>query len=327
MKSGWAVIISLGCGLVLLAFAVRIAVRDVDETTDAAEADRRTAENRSGSADTGRREMLPGRSTTLRGGERATGGGSSDPSRQRPAPLADVRRSIMERGAVRREADGGSDEHDELEPADPAAAAPAARAEKKPGDATDSAENPPPTLPPDVAYDGAGQTFDTQSRVAVAQVGTVTAAAGTMSFWMKPEWESDNPDHANFVQLGESGMRLVKDGKNLRFEYTNTSGDNALGGIADMSGWPTGDWRYLTATWQDGSLALYVDGEQIFVNAPDLPPPPEQYPKLYVGSTPRAAGPPVPMAQLSDIVVMNRSLSNDEILALFAAGAGQHGSP
>src|SRR5262249_29446012 len=111
--------------------------------------------------------------------------------------------------------------------------------------------------------------------------------------------------------------RVVKDGKYLRFEYTNAAGNNELGGTADTSEWPTGDWRHVTATWEDGTLALYVDGQPVYVNVPTVPPPVETNPKLYVGSLSPADGQPTPPAQLARLVVLGRSLSSEEVQELF----------
>jgi hypothetical protein len=172
-----------------------------------------------------------------------------------------------------------------------------------------------------VVYDGAGRVFDTDSRVQAADRVPITADAGTVSFWAQPQWDSGNPDHATFVQIGETGLRIVKDGSFLRFEYTDSNGDNALGGVTNIGDWGSGDWRYVAATWQSGTLALYVDGQQVFVSTPDEPPPFQADPRLYVGSTVATNGGPVAPAQLSHLTVANRTLSSDEIRALFEAGA------
>lgn len=325
MKSSGGIIIALCAGVAALALAVHIAGRDPAGEPSPGASDRWTADDR-GVGVGGR--SGPGAKTAggwppqrAGGGERAANSAGEQPRRRLPPPIADARRSLITRDGASGDAGTAVEERDPPDaPLDPPLTAPDTPHEEAPPNPDAAGPNDSaPERPADVAYDGADQVFDAQSRVAVGDIGAITAAAGTMSFWLKPEWESGNPDHANFVQLGEQGLRVVKDGKYLRFEYTNTGGDNELGGTADTTEWPSGDWRYVTATWQDGTLSLYVDGQQMYVNVPGLPPPVENAPRLYIGSFPPADGSLVPPAQLAQLIVLNRSLSNDEIQNLFGS--------
>jgi hypothetical protein len=323
MKSSWGIVIALCCALAALALVVHNVVRDAAPGTESevARGERRAVDDRAAAGTRG------GAGATIRNGPSngaartgsRTASGAGELSRRRlPEGLAGVASGgggETERGGV----GGGGDaaetaheprlSHHDLPPAGEPGAQNAAAGDD------DSA----PTPLPDVVYDGAGRVFDTESRVQVADAGAVTGNAGTISFWAKPEWDSGNPDHANFVQLGENGLRVVKDGNFLRFEYTDSSGDNALGGVADISAWQAGEWRYVSATWQGSTLSLYIDGQQVFLNSPGVPPF-QSNPRLYVGSVEVTNGGPVAPAQLSYLTLVNRNLSSDEIRALFESG-------
>ena len=336
MKSGWGIVIALGCALAALAFVARNAFRDAAPDTESELArggrpalhDGAAAGMRGEAAGMRGEAGAPVRSGetggAARNGSRTSSGTSEIPRRRLPEALAGARRdgdvrsgsTDTERGG----AGGGGDEveaplgasltHHEPPPAGQPGTQNAAAAADE-----DSAPESP-----DVVYDGASRVFDTGSRVQVGDAGAITGNAGTMSFWAKPEWDSGNADRASFVQLGENGLRIVKDGNFLRFEYTDVNGDNQLGGAADISEWPTGDWRYVTTTWQGSTLALYIDGQQVFLNTPGVAPPFSSNPRIYVGSLEATNGGPVAPAQLSILTLMNRPLSSDEIRAKFASG-------
>jgi hypothetical protein len=172
--------------------------------------------------------------------------------------------------------------------------------------------------PPEVAYDGgADHTFSTDAQVEVPDVGQIGGEAGTISFWLRPGWEQTSQDDATFVQLGDSGLQIVKNVNFLRFEYTDTAGAD-LGLGTNISEWPTGEWRQVTTTWNHGNVALYVDGKLISQGAPQLPEfPPET--RLYVGSN-YPGNTPVAPGEVSYLTVLNRSTSAGEISSQFQSG-------
>jgi hypothetical protein len=264
------------------------------------------AEDESGAGRGGAAPRMPGTGTRV---------GDGRAGQPRSAPIADVQRRLAARDRAARDlADGGA----------PASLdAPIAGRAARPADEALGGAVPQQvraaSQPSDVAYDGADEVFETQTWTTGPSIGAITTTAGTLSFWVKPEWESGDPDHAHLVQLGEHGPRVVKDGKYLRLEYTNVMGGNELGGIADTTNWQTGEWRHVTATWEEGTLTLYVDGEALFANVPDVPPPWEDAPRLYVGTRPPVDGRIIPPAQLAQVTVMSRGLSVDEVERLFGA--------
>jgi hypothetical protein len=327
MKSGLGIVIAVCATLAALVIVVRMTSHD---RTSADEQDTRRADRR-GFADNGQAGALrTGGSGDSRGpsgsgsagGGRGTGGGSGAANgsgalarRHLPDAIAGAQGSVGrdgERGSGARRADGTVDgapfdaplAHREVPkdvPGSGAASAPVA------------AEDVPDDPIPDTVFDGSGRSFDSTTRQQVTQTADLSPSGGTIAFWTKPEWDTGNLDHANFLQLGDSGLRLVKDGNFLRFEYTNATGDNELGGVADISSWQSGQWRYITATWQNSQLSLYIDGQQQFLNTPPNAPPFDQSMKIYIGSLESTNGGPVAPAQIVDPVVTRSPWTVDEV--------------
>jgi len=97
-----------------------------------------------------------------------------------------------------------------------------------------------PEAVPEVAYDGgADHVFDTAAQVEVSDAGPISGGEGTISFWMQPRWAQNNQDDGSFIELGDSGMQIVKNGNFLRFEYSDNNG-NENGGSADIHDWQAG---------------------------------------------------------------------------------------
>jgi hypothetical protein len=172
---------------------------------------------------------------------------------------------------------------------------------------------------PEVAYEGgATHTFSTNAHVQVADAGPISGESGTVSFWLRPGWESKSEADATFVMLGDSGMQIVKNVNFLRFEYVDSTGvERALG--TDIAAWQAGEWRQVTATWDYGSMQLYVDGKLVSKGGYPDPPDFQEETKLYVGSKLKRNTPIAP-GELSYLTVLNRSSSADEIGSSFESG-------
>jgi hypothetical protein len=179
-----------------------------------------------------------------------------------------------------------------------------------------SADNAAPPAP-EVAYDGgADHVFSTKSQMQVPDAANITGDAGTVSFWVKPEWGPTSQDDATFVQLGDSGLQVVKNVNFLRFEYIDQNGtENGLG--TNLGEWPDQQWRQVTATWTNGNLALYVDGQLISQNRYQFPPTFGEETKLLVGTN--FPGPIAP-GQMSNVTVLNRTSSATEVANNFQSG-------
>lgn len=252
-----------------------------------------------------------------RGGERPSSGFGAPARPRLPDAITDGSRRGGEDVAEER----GSIEGDEIASGQPLTGhdLPAAHGSAAQPGAAGAESDTMPENRPNVVYDGGDRVFDTTSRQQITDRRPITGDAGSISFWAQPQWESGNEDRASFVQIGENGLRIVKDGDFLRFEYTDAHGDNQLGGVADISNWQAGQWRYIAASWQGGALALYVDGQRMRLTTPTEPPPVQNDPRLYVGTV-TADGVQAPPSQVGLLNVMNRALTAGEIAAIHQKG-------
>lgn len=96
---------------------------------------------------------------------------------------------------------------------------------------------------------------------------------GTFSFWLNPVWDQTSQDDAAFVTVADGKLRIVKNVSFLRFETVDATGQGDGVGVR-ISDWLPGEWHFITATWDEGVIALYVDGTlvgQKYIPALDLP--------------------------------------------------------
>ena len=172
---------------------------------------------------------------------------------------------------------------------------------------------------PDVVYEGgAEKVFPSDSQEEVTDAAQISGAAGTISFWIKPEWSPGSQDDATLVQLGDSGMEVTKNVNFLRFQFHDSAGgENGLG--TNLATWAPNEWRQVTATWAQNQLNLYVDGQLVSQNSFAKPPEFQGETKLYVGSA-YASGAPAARASISSLLVLNRDYSAGEIGAQFHNG-------
>lgn len=109
-----------------------------------------------------------------------------------------------------------------------------------------------------------------------ANADNVTPGQGTVSFWIKPDWNGGQGVGRLFFEIGNgfnNGMLLSVDGaNNLRFirwgdnpdtppVERNVERDLGWGG----AGWVAGNWYHLAATWDDATrtMVFYVDGQPV----------------------------------------------------------------
>lgn len=96
---------------------------------------------------------------------------------------------------------------------------------------------------------------------------------GTFSFWLNPVWDSTSQDDASFVTVADGRLRIVKNVTFLRYETVDASGNGDGIGFR-ISDWQPGEWHFVTATWDAGVIALYIDGVMVgqkYIAALDIP--------------------------------------------------------
>jgi hypothetical protein len=145
--------------------------------------------------------------------------------------------------------------------------------------------------------------------------------AGTITFWIRPDWAGEVDGKYNIVWLGAPTFRnrlvIFKDLAYLRFLFTPDSGIES-GASQSITDWRRGDRHMITATWGDGVTALYVDGTSAGENDYDgeinlCPNPPVI---LGSGGNPGVAG--NANSNIRNFQIYDHASSTDEVAALFA---------
>ncbi|MBI3783263.1 MAG: hypothetical protein HY270_07665 [Deltaproteobacteria bacterium] len=130
---------------------------------------------------------------------------------------------------------------------------------------------------------GVDKSYALDKRTEITDADKLGGPMGTVSFWVKPQWEAGNQDNATFLQIGDGGLRFMKVGDTLRFEYPDKNGvQQGIGiGIGTLQ---SGQWHLVTGTWTDSTNTLLVDGRPTLVNADAQPPDFQSGTNVFVGN-------------------------------------------
>ena len=192
------------------------------------------------------------------------------------------------------------------------------------------AGQPPGTVPAtsdtsantDVAFDsGDNASYPTDAQVEVPDV-KITGQAGTISFWLQPEWGEGNHDDATFVQIADGRLQVIKNVNFLRFEFVDNNG--VSGGIGVPIDDCTGKPCQITSTWNGSQFTLYVNGQPRsqtvhdgFVTLRDA--------SLAIGSNYPESRPVAP-AMMWGVDVRNRASSAGEVASQYQSVFGSQGA-
>jgi hypothetical protein len=155
---------------------------------------------------------------------------------------------------------------------------------------SDDGSNMEPILAEGLEFDAAsGATrFGPHAELAYPDSGGVSAAEGTIGFWVRMEWDAElPPDGKTLAELRTETWEnrlVIRMGPNFLGLLVATS-DGVEQGVGSSLGWAAGEWHHVAAMWGDGQMSLYIDGvprDQRPLNGSlDIPPDTP----LYVGST------------------------------------------
>lgn len=111
-------------------------------------------------------------------------------------------------------------------------------------------------------YSWSGTAHDSTSSLSgstltYANTGNLSASAGTISFWVSPNWDGDVTTERNFFDAQTSAGRL-RIYKNTSNNLVFTDGTNSSS--TSISGWTSGSWYHVAATWGNGNIELFVNG-------------------------------------------------------------------
>lgn len=94
--------------------------------------------------------------------------------------------------------------------------------------------------------------------------GNISAAAGTIEFWLQPHWNgNDGLGHVALAWGTWGGVLVVKDGANNLRLMINRWSDHGLperGAAFNIGGWVAGQWHHCAFTWDSAVVRCYTDG-------------------------------------------------------------------
>lgn len=167
-------------------------------------------------------------------------------------------------------------------------------------------------------YSWSGTINESSSTRAAADLrypisGNLDASVGSLSFWVKPNWDgNDNRAYTLFdTDTSSGGLKLYKHtDNNLYF----TDGTNES--TRDISGWQAGEWHLVTLLWGSGSLVVYTDGvydsASLGFSAPTLGT------NFYLGQANDNSG--QANAVFADVRIFDARLDQVEMVDLYYAG-------
>ncbi len=176
-----------------------------------------------------------------------------------------------------------------------------------------------PIIVDGVTVDAGGARFASGAQFALPDRGNASMVAGSINFWVQPEWAGDSAVKSALVNLStpnvwENRLHIFKDGAFLRFLICDNTGTETNVGTL-ITDWQPNDRHMITAAWGDGVTSLYIDTRAIgaaeYNGELDIPP----STPLYIGSgqgNVEGAG-----AKISHFQIYNRRLVREEIAALF----------
>ena len=112
---------------------------------------------------------------------------------------------------------------------------------------------------------GSGVVVEPETVIEYGAEENFRPEAGTIEFWVKPNWDGDDRFARHFVSLGDQ-LTLAKDGAhNLRFFFR--ADDSEAYQAYDLSGWRMNEWHHIAVTWTiPGAMRTYVDGVQVIAH-------------------------------------------------------------
>jgi hypothetical protein len=171
----------------------------------------------------------------------------------------------------------------------------------------------------DVSDEGVGIEFGEDAVLAFPDAGNVRGDAGSISFEIEPKWAGGDETNNALVRIQnnnqfENRMELVKNGRYLRFIFTDNTGREADISVP-IDVWTPGERHTITATWGEALTSLYIDGKLAGQNTyqGELLIPPST--PMYIGSAGgnyRGAS-----AVLQNFKVYGRPLGSDEVASIY----------
>ncbi|MCK6556265.1 LamG domain-containing protein [Candidatus Binatia bacterium] len=173
-----------------------------------------------------------------------------------------------------------------------------------------------PVVAEGVTYDGGNLRFSTDSQMILPNAGNISGEAGSIAFWIQPDWNGSEDSSAALVDVRtqhtfENRIQIDKNGQYLRFIFADDTGSESGAG-AEIGHWQAGEWHNVVATYGEGMTNFYVDGKLVGSKPYTgqfnvLPGTQFRIGSNYPGDGPGAGG------AMSDFKVYRRPLGPDEV--------------
>ncbi len=131
--------------------------------------------------------------------------------------------------------------------------------------------------------------FPPSALLAYPDNGGLNTQQGTITFWVRREWDPSLPLTKSLVELlsntWANRFEVAMGPTFIRLLITNSDGTEQ--GVGAAIQWGTNDWHHFAASWGDELMSLYIDGsmkDQEPYTASVVIPPDAM---LFVGSSPR----------------------------------------
>lgn len=111
---------------------------------------------------------------------------------------------------------------------------------------------------------------DAQTKKAVtlsyAPVPALNSLAGSVSFWIKPEWDGKEQIRRIFYSADSGSHRIIifrlPNVPHITFYYGKLNGQGITSLPVDISNWKKNEWHHLVMTWDKDSMVTFVDGKK-----------------------------------------------------------------
>ncbi len=131
---------------------------------------------------------------------------------------------------------------------------------------------------------GQGVLVDGSDTLSYPSEGNLQAAQGSVEFWVRPEWNgNDSVDHT-FFEIGKAWYNRIRIAKDRLDElrFIVWSDDAEYDVSYSLASWKAGEWHHVAASWGNGRMTLYVDGNKVAERT--MSPPARLGDTLFVGS-------------------------------------------
>ena len=111
---------------------------------------------------------------------------------------------------------------------------------------------------------GSSVYLESESYIEYASNDNIPSAEGTLSFWLKPDWDMATEASTILEFGGFGGILIFRNFKTLRAIFNRFAGNNQpeVGFSAvDITDWQKNEWFYVVIRWGQGKVDIFINGQ------------------------------------------------------------------